>query len=435
MDNMKRLILAMTAIMVAACEFSNTTEPNQDPGPDSQDGQKTFNAKLTTESATDITVSTAVLNASYEGVDTEFAPQGVVFRFGTSAQSLNTSIAPREKVSGPSGAFSAELDQLTSGQTYYFQATMDAWDPVQKKYRSVSGEVLSFTTEEVSASVAYPGWPELPALDYTHYTTGGNYYIDNQNPSLYFTHHWCNEKTAASGSAYQRNYTVCWHKDYKCPVWVAAPRHEWYEDGTQKTRNYAFNPDMPKDVQYKATSGSGTYNRGHMLGAAERKRSATLFNQVNYITNISPQHGTYFNTGKGGWNTLEDWVDKQVCSDTLYIVVGCYFESFTDGYGNHADPLTTTFMGTNNVQVPTMMYYVLLRTKKGNTGKSVKDCASSELKCAAFVRAHASGTYDQSVTSSELMSVSDLERLTGFTYFPNVPNAPKGSYTASDWGL
>ena len=33
------------------------------------------------------------------------------------------------------------------------------------------------------------------------------------------------------------------------------------------------------------------------------------------------------------------------------------------------------------------------------------------------------------------MSVSDLEKITGFTYFPNVPNAPKGSFSASDWGL
>ena len=414
-------------------------QPGANTVPEDKQGQETekkeFTAKLTTLPATGITVSSAILHASYEGLDTEYDPQGVVFRYGTSAESLSQEAEVFEHVSGPSGEFSKALDELTSGQTYYYQATFDAWNPVEKKYKSVSGEVLSFTTDKVTTSNTYPGWAELPALDYTHYTTGGNYYIDNHNPSLYFTHHWSDEKTAASGSAYQRNYTVCWHKDYKCPVWVAALRHEWYENGSQKTRNYAFNPDMPKEVQYKATSGSGTYNRGHMLGAAERNRSASLFNQVNYITNIGPQHATYFNTGSGGWNTLEDWVDGQVCSDTLYIVIGCYFESFTDGYGNHADPLTTTFMGTNNVQVPTMMYYALLRTKKGNTGKSVKDCSPSDLKCAAFVRAHAEGTYKQKVTAKEVMSIADLERITGLTYFPNVPNAPKSTFSASDWGL
>ena len=33
------------------------------------------------------------------------------------------------------------------------------------------------------------------------------------------------------------------------------------------------------------------------------------------------------------------------------------------------------------------------------------------------------------------MSVSDLEKITGFTYFPNVPNAPKNICTPSDWGI
>ena len=410
---------------------SFTTPGNTTPPDDSEE-----EVVVTTLTATEITVNSAVLNASYNGVSTEVAPQSVVFRYGSSASSLTSEIAASQTVSGPSGIFSAELTGLTSKQTVYFQAVMDAWDKKSGSYKTVSGDVLSFVTKQAASSTSsFPGWAELPQLDYTHYTTGGNYYIDNQDAALYYTHHWSNEKTAASGNAYQRNYTVCWHSEYKCPVWVAAPRHSWYQDGNQSSRHYAFNPDMPKEVQYNKTSGSGTYNRGHMLGAAERKRSATLYNQVNYITNIAPQHSSYFNTGGGGWNTLEDWVDKQVCSDTLYIVIGCYFEAFTDGYGNHAEPLTTNFMGTDKVQVPTMQYYILLRTKSGTSKKAVKDCSASELKCAAFVRAQAEGTYGQKVTAKEMMSVSDLEKITGISYFANVPNAPKGSCNPSDWGL
>jgi hypothetical protein len=50
------------------------------------------------------------------------------------------------------------------------------------------------------------------------------------------------------------------------------------------------------------------------------------------------------------------------------------------------------------------------------------------------VRSHATPkkTY---VGEKDMMSVSDLEKITGFTYFPNVPQAPKDSYKASDWGL
>jgi hypothetical protein len=81
-----------------------------------------------------------------------------------------------------------------------------------------------------------------------------------------------------------------------------------------------------------------------------------------------------------------------------------------------------------------MYYYILLRTKKGNTGKSLSECSASEIKCAAFVRSHDT-PMKTAVSEKDMMSVSDLEKITGFTYFPNVPQAPKDSYKASDWGL
>lgn len=281
-----------------------------------------------------------------------------------------------------------------------------------------------------------PGWAELPVLNYTHHTEDNlNYYTLNSRQELYITHH----RAQDSHGEIVRNYTACWNSAYKCPEWVAAPRHRDFEGGSSSSRNYQFNPDMPKSVQYGSTNGSGTYNRGHMLGAAERSGckngNPSMYSQVNYITNIAPQNATWFNTGNGGWNILEDWVDDFVCSDTLYIVTGCYFEDYTDAYGNTSkkEVISESYMGTFNVQKPTMQYYILLRTKSGNSGKNVKDCAASELQCAAFVRAHASGIKGQAVTSTEMMSVADLEKITGFNYFANVPNAPKNSVSTTDW--
>ena len=172
-----------------------------------------------------------------------------------------------------------------------------------------------------------------------------------------------------------------------------------------------------------------------MLGSAERTASRTTNEQVFHYTNIAPQLSDGFNTGGGGWNLLEDYVDTQVCSDTLYEVVGCYFKKYTDGYGKTAEPATISFGGRDDVSRPTMFYYVLLRTKSGSSGKSVKDCSASELKCVAFVRTHTNALKGQRPSSRELMSVSDLEKITGESYFPNIPNAPKSSYNASDWGL
>ena len=123
-----------------------------------------------------------------------------------------------------------------------------------------------------------------------------------------------------------------------------------------------------------------------------------------------------------------------MCSDTLYVVIGAYFDKYTDGRGYTDSPATISFGGRSDVSRPTMFYYILMRTKKGNSGKALKDCSTSEIQCAAFVRSHKT-PMKVAVSSTEMMSVSDLEKITGFTYFPNVPQAPKSTYNASDWGL
>ena len=275
------------------------------------------------------------------------------------------------------------------------------------------------------------GWYELPVIDYSQ---SGSYLIDNNDKNLYYAHHLCAGGEKGPGGKQARNYTVCYSAEHHCPVWVAAPRHKMYESGASRTDAYGKDPSIPSDIQYNSKSTGGGCNKGHMLGSAERLSSTATNKQVFYYTNIAPQYSSTFNTGGGGWNTLEDWVDGQVCSDTLYVVIGTYFEKYTDRRGYTGSPATISFGGRNDVTRPSMFYYILLRTKKGNSGKALKDCTASEIKCAAFVRSHETPK-GVSVSEKDLMSVSDLEKITGFTYFPNVPQAPKGSYNASDWGL
>ena len=275
------------------------------------------------------------------------------------------------------------------------------------------------------------GWFELPAISYSQ---SGNYLIDSKDKDLYYAHHICagNEKGPDGKKA--RNYTVCYSAEHHCPVWVAAPRHKMYQSGASRTDAYAKDPAIPSDIQYNSKSTGGGCNKGHMLGSAERLSSTATNKQVFYYTNIAPQYSDTFNTGGGGWNTLEDWVDGQVCSDTLYVVIGTYFEEYTDRRGYTDYPKTISFGGRSDVTRPSMFYYILMRTKSGSSGKALSECSASEIKCAAFVRSHATPK-GVKVSEKDMMSVSDLEKLTGFTYFPNVPQAPKTTYKASDWGL
>ena len=286
-------------------------------------------------------------------------------------------------------------------------------------------------SEQVSDEESQPGWAELPKMDIA---AKDGYMVSASNNSNYYSWH-ISPDVKGPGGKFARNYTVCFSAEHHCPLWVAAPRHSMYVGGSGRNDSYRADPNVPSSLQYASKSTGGGCNKGHMLGSAERTCSVETNRQVFYYTNIAPQLSSGFNTGGGGWNLLEDYVDTQVCADTLYEVVGCYFDRYTDGYGKTQNPQTISFGGRNDVHMPTMFYYVLLRTRSGSGGKSVKDCSSVELQCVAFVRAHVNDLKGQKPSKTELMSVADLEKITGFTYFPNVPNAPKDTYNASDWKL
>ncbi|MBQ0078198.1 MAG: DNA/RNA non-specific endonuclease [Bacteroidales bacterium] len=265
--------------------------------------------------------------------------------------------------------------------------------------------------------------------------------IDDNDPNLVYAHH-----TFKMNGRVYRNYTVCYNIDYHCPVWVAAPRHAVYSaDNVSRSDAYQSDPIVEKiapGTQYttKKTGDESGCNKGHMLGSNERTCCTEANKQVFYYTNIAPQYSTGFNTGGAGWNTIEDFMDGHEVSDTLYEVVGCYFENYTDGNKLSGTPKRVYYCGLDDVMRPSMFYMVVLRTKKGNSGKALKNCTASEMQCVAFVRAHNNnykswldGKSRPKVFASDMMSVSDLEKITGFTYFPNVPNAPKDTYNPSDW--
>ena len=405
-------------------------------------GSQSETPSVTTVGASNITQYQATLNASFKGISTLAAPQDVGFYIGTSTS--NMSFVGNIAVSGDSGTYSVIVPDLTPGQKYYFYATMSVWNPETNSYQTIIGETKEFTTKSSGTVTTDLEWAELPALNYTHITSGGNYYIDNnhyslyQDGSLYVAHHWT---TVSSGDGhYRRNYTTCWSSEYKCPLWVAAPLHSSYNGNAKRKDNYKADPDIPSSIQYAASSsGNIAYTRGHMLASNQRLLTQDVNNQVFYYTNIAPQ-ASYMNGGGTGWNNLEDYIMGEKgsggfnCADTLYVVIGNYFENYTDGNGVSATKKRDTFMGSN-VQIPTMLYVVALRTKRGNLGKSVKDCSADELQCAAFCRSQNTGNNGRAVSANDMITVAQLEQLTGFTFFANVPNAPKTIANASDWGL
>ena len=379
---------------------------------------------VTTGGATDVSQTEATLSATYTGTPTYGGVE-----WGLTADAL---IEDWQAEYLNNGSFNVSINGLGAGHTYYYRAYIAVMEGTE--YQFYYGEIKSFTTPagEIVIGGDQPGWYEMPVMNITH---SGDYMYNTSDPTQYYAIHMCMGGEKGPGGKTARNYTVCYSAEHHCPVWVAAPRHIMYLGNSGRTDAYRQDSDIPLNIQYTSKSTGGGCNKGHMLGSAERTSTKATNRDVFYYTNIAPQLSSGFNTGGGGWNILEDFVDDQQCSDTLYIVIGCYFDRFTDGYGKTVNPKTISFGGRNDVSMPTMFYYALIRTKNGKSGKALKNCSSDEIKCAAFVRAHTNDLKGQAVTSREMMSISDLERITGVTYFPNVPNAPKDTFKASDWGL
>lgn len=269
------------------------------------------------------------------------------------------------------------------------------------------------------ANVYRTGWPELPA--------------ERADDDRYYTRHLFG--SAADGTPAVRNYSSCYSRRHRCPVWVAAPLHPSYRDEARRSDRFRFDPTLPVDIQPLLRSSYGDYTRGHLLGSAERTVSGEANAQTFYASNIAPQLGRGFNAANGAWNNLEIFVDRQVCADTLYVVTGCLFDDYTDAGGRRVGASATLNKNDGaEVAVPTAYYKVLLRTRAGDTGRRVADCKSSELKCAAFVVGH----YDakgRKPSAADMMSVAEIERITGETFFAGVPAAPKLSADPRDWGL
>lgn len=245
---------------------------------------------------------------------------------------------------------------------------------------------------------------------------------EEENADYYYAYYMCADAPSV------RNYTVCFSKELCGPIWVAYPMHKYYTDGdVGRNEEWQYGPVVPTSVQPNLKSSykpSGSYSRGHMLASNDRQSSVAINEQTYYFTNMSPQIQNGFNGGI--WATLEVNCHKMICSDTLYMVTGAYFADRNTTCKDNSNPAKT-------VTVPTNFYKVLIRSKAGNTGKPLWELSADEIECAGYWFDHKS--YSGVTPSQFIKSVAWIEQQTGQTFFPNVPQAPKGKLNTSFWKI
>lgn len=201
-----------------------------------------------------------------------------------------------------------------------------------------------------------------------------------------------------------RNYSLLYDTDLKIAYWVAYPLCSWYINGSGKrTDAWDYDPQVSKSLQANLSSSypAKNYDRGHQLPSGDRLRSNAINAQTFYYTNMTPQTGKKLN--QTIWMDLEDAVRGWSSgTDTLYVVTGAMPTTSTDQTIQY-----TTDIDGKKIAIPKYYFKVLARKVSG------------QYQTVGYKLDNTS--YSDRNYNIGLVSVKELEEMTGFTFFPDVP--------------
>ena len=242
------------------------------------------------------------------------------------------------------------------------------------------------TSDRVQTSIPDPGWVELPVVDKSKPNCG------------FITHMLASDET-------KRNFSMLYDTVGMFAYWVAYPLHSSYIGSSGRTDAWGYDPKVPAKYQPNMNKGISPYQRGHQLPSGDRTVNKATNAQTFYYTNMTAQNG---NLNMGQWGSLEtkirDWMSQ---CDTLYVVTGAMPGNLT-----HPDN------DGKLMKVPEY-YFKVLAKRRNNVYYTI-----------AFKVANQS---DPDPYMTWKMSVTELENITGFTFFPSIPEDVKSAIVDSQW--
>lgn len=188
------------------------------------------------------------------------------------------------------------------------------------------------------------------------------------------------------------HYTLCYEPEFRQSSWVKYRLTQRQIYGRQRrTNDYRMDPQIKDPVMGYDYSGSG-YDRGHLLPAAAMKLDYQSMSETFYMTNMSPQVGTGFN------RHIWSWIERDA-------------RNLVKQYGDaHVITAPILYSGlpriASDVSIPEWFYKIVYFPED----QQVK----------AFLienKAHQDVAVDDFV-----VTVDELELLTGFDFFAELPD-------------
>ncbi|MGE8422084.1 MAG: fimbrillin family protein [Sphingobacterium siyangense] len=212
-----------------------------------------------------------------------------------------------------------------------------------------------------------------------------------------------------------RNYAMLYDKKLKMAYWVAYPLYSSILGSGNRTDAWGYDPQVSTAFQpnlFKGFQPTG-YDRGHQLPSADRNLNTTQNKTTFYFTNMTAQVSRL---NQGIWANLETKVRTWTAQcDTMYIVTGAMPKTSTDSRLDFAQD-----NDGKDIAKP-KYYFKALAMKKGSEYYTLAYKINNE-------------TPPSGVTFENYrLTVSDLEKATGFTFFPDLNDIQKGNINTSIW--
>lgn len=260
-------------------------------------------------------------------------------------------------------------------------------------------------------SVKNLGSTETPAPTYTHWTETPTITAQQLKDYKYISHYFSDKGKQV------RSYSMLYDTQLKMAYWVAYPLCNYYTmKGVERTNAWAYDPSLSSEEQATMKRGLNGYDRGHQIPSADRVVTREANVQTFYYTNMTAQIGKGMN--QNIWQKLETAVRGWSSNiDTLYVVTGAMPTT--------PENTTISYTQDNNgkqIAVPKYYFKALCRINRA-TGEAYTIAFKLENKAYA----------NNEPYMNHALSVAELERMTGFVFFPMIREQDKQTYDKNKW--
>jgi endonuclease G len=330
------------------------------------------------------------------------------------------SVTVQHAVFGTDGASSWELWASTNGGSSYFKVgntinttsttlttasfTVNSASPIRFSIRKMSGGTNRINVDNITISpFSSPTPTPTPPSGGEHLTMGNpsNAVVDVNQPNNYLLD--------------KPQYAVGYSRDLGRPNWVSWHLSSVWLGSTPRQDDFRNDTSLPASwYQVLGTDYSGSgFDRGHHCPSADRTLTVADNSSTFLMTNMMPQAP---DNNQGPWASLETYCRTLVSQgNELYIVAG---GSGSGGTGSNGGVTTTIASGHVAVPSQTWKVIIVLTDAGGNDVARV----TTSTRTIAVLMPNAQGIRTNTWQSYRV-SVDQVEQLTGYDFFSNVPVA------------